>query len=161
MAEQHFFLRLAHMALVATLVVGCEWTPPSDALREIKRLEAEAFVGDSLREDIGRQLMVLYADFSRLEADHPFVPEALFRRADLLIAAKKYEHALLQLRNLHDGYPNFEKRARCAFLVAYVCDVNLKDKERARRAYEDVIVLHPKTFESQLAQQSLAAMNLN
>ena len=149
------------MALCATLFLGCEWTPHSDALHEIKRLEAEAFVGDSLREDIGRQLMVRYGDFARTEADHPFAPEAMFRRADLLIAAGKYELAVLQLRNVHDGYPQFDKRARCAFLAAFVCDVHLKDRERATRAYENVIVLHPKTLEAQLAQQSLAAINLN
>jgi TolA-binding protein len=68
---------------------------------------------------------------------------------------------VLQLRNVHDGYPHFEKRATCAFLAAFVCDVHLKDRERATRAYENVIVLHPKTLEAQLAQQSLAAMNLN
>ena len=60
-AEQHFFCE-GHAA-GGNPSCRCEWTPPSDVLREIKRLEAEAFVGDSLREDIGRQLMVLYADF--------------------------------------------------------------------------------------------------
>ena len=54
---------------------------------------------------------------------HPhdeFAPEALMRQADLLISAGKFEHAVLQLQDLHDGYPNYEKRALSAFLVAFV-----------------------------------------
>ena len=66
------------MALSATLFLGCEWTPPSNALREIKRLEAEAFVGDSLREDIGRQLMVRYGDLRGQKQSTPLRQKPCF-----------------------------------------------------------------------------------
>lgn len=135
---------------------GC--APRQSDFSAIQDLEQQAFVGDSMRGDVRQELMVKYAEFSRIHSDHPFVPEALFRRADLLISAGKYEHAVLQLQNLHDGYPNYPQRARCAFLVAFVYEVHLRDFELARRSYERTVALHPGTPEAELAAQSLALL---
>ena len=60
----------------------------------------------------------------------------MFRRADLLISAGKFDEAILQLQDVHDGYPTFDKRPLCAFLVAFIYDEHLKDRELAVRAYE-------------------------
>jgi len=143
--------------LLAVLQIGC--TLGNETLSEIQELERTAFEGEVIRPDIRQQLMVKYAEFSRIHPDHPFVPEALFRRADLLISAGKYELAVLQLQNLHDGHPTYPQRARCAFLVAFVYEVHLRDKELARRAYERTAALHPGTPEAELAAQSLALLS--
>ncbi len=142
---------------MVALQFGC--TPGNETLSEIRELERTAFEGEVIRPDIRQQLMVKYAEFSRLHAGHPFVPEALFRRADLLISAGKYELAVLQLQNLHDGHPTYPQRARCAFLVAFVYEVHLRDMELARRAYERTAALHPGTPEAELAAQSLALLS--
>ena len=144
----------AGLIAMVTLTQACgEQT--ADAFTRIQSLEQEAFVGDSLRPDVRRQLMVTYADLARQHPDHPFVPEGLFRRADLLVSAGKYEQAVLQLQDLHDGFPTYEWRARCAFLVAFIHDVHLRDPDLARRAYERVKALHPGTPEAEMASQSL------
>ena len=143
--------------LALGLLLRCESSSPS-LLQQIQSWESEAFVGDSIRVDMRQKLLVGYADLARLQPDDPFVPEALFRRADLLISAGKYEHALLQLQNLHEGHPGYEKRATCAFLVGFVYHEHLKDPVLAKRAYERVMVLHPATPEAVLAEQSLASM---
>ena len=112
-----------------------------------------------MRVDIRQKLLIGYADFARLHPEDRFVPEALMRRADLLIAAGKYEQAVLQLQDLHDGHPSFEKQAMCAFLVAFVYDEHLKDQDLAKRAYKRVMAIHPGTPEASLAEQSLAWMD--
>lgn len=138
-------------------IAGCG-SNDANLAEQIRRWESEAFVGDSLRVDIRQKLLIGYADFARLHPDDPFVPEALMRRADLLIAAGKCEQAVLQLQDLHDGHPSFEKRATCAFLMAFVYEEHLKDQDLARRAYKRVIAIHPSTPEAALAEQSLAWM---
>lgn len=142
------------LVVTAAILLACGDTSQSTFDR-IQALEREAFVGDSLRADVRRQLMVSYADLAREQPEHPFVPEGLFRRADLLISAGKYEQAVLQLQDLHDGYPAYELRPRCAFLVAFIHDVHLRDPELARRAYERVIALHEGTPEAEMSAQSL------
>ena len=131
----------------------------SNLKEQIQKWESKAFVEDSLRVDIRQKLIIGYADFARFHPDDPFVPEALMRRADLLVAAGKYEQAVLQLQDLHDGHPSYEKQAMCAFLVAFVYDEHLKDHDLAKRAYERVVAIHPATPEATLAEQSLAWMN--
>lgn len=145
------------LLVVVVGLLQCQLTP-STPYDRIQQLERQAFVGDSLREDVRRELMVAYADLARTQQDHPFVPEALFRRADLLVSAERYEQAILQLQDLHDGYPNYPLRARCAFLVAFIHEVHLRDPELAKRAYERVQVLHPGTPEAEMAAQSLALL---
>ena len=130
----------------------------SPLLREIQKLEQVAFEGDSLRVDIRQSLMIKYADFARWEGGHAFVPEALFRRADLLISAGKFDEAILQLQDLHDGFPTFDKRPLCAFLVAFIYDEHLNDRELAIRSYHRTIALHPESQEAIMAQQSLALL---
>lgn len=142
---------------MSVILFACGQPQPS-LLDEIRDLERVAFEGDSLRRDIRQTLMIKYGEFARVEGDHAFVPEALFRRADLLISAGKFDEAILQLQDVHDGHPTFDKRPLCAFLVAFVYDEHLKDRELAVRAYERTMALHPDTPEAMLAQQSLALL---
>lgn len=142
---------------LSVILLSCGEQPPS-LLEEIRDLERVAFEGDSLRADIRQSLMIKYGEFARVEGSHAFVPEALFRRADLLISAGKFDEAILQLQDVHDGYPTFDKRPLCAFLVAFIYDEHLKDRELAVRAYERTMALHPDAPEAMLAQQSLALL---
>lgn len=141
-------------AWIVVCLVGCRGDK-KDVFLRIQHLEGQAFEGDSIRPDVRQELMVCYADLAREQPEHPFVPEALFRRADLLISAGKFEEAVLQLQDLHDGFPSFPLRPRCAFLVAFVYEVHLHDRELARRTYERVMALHPGTPEAEMASQSL------
>ena len=144
-------------AFLGVLLFSCGPQQPL-LLHEIQELERVAFEGDSLRVDIRQSLLIKYAEFARVEGGHAFVPEALFRRADLLISAGKFDEAILQLQDVHDGYPTFDKRPLCAFLVAFIYDEHLKDRELAVRAYERTMALHPDSPEAMLAQQSLALL---
>ena len=139
------------------VLCGCG-AAETDLRKEIESLEQQAFEGDSLVPDVASMLMVRYAELARRHPEDPFVAEALFRRADLLMAAGKHDDAILQLQDLHDGFPAFDKRARCAFLVAFIYETSLKDFELAERSYARVISLHPGTFEAKISSESLRAL---
>lgn len=147
--------------LVATeLGTGCSGGQDDPRLlKDIQALEQRAFDGDDMVADVRTALLVAYGDFARLHADHAFAPEALFRRADLLVSAGKFEQAVLQYQDLHDGYAKFDKRPDCALLMAFVYDVHLKDKSLARRAYLRTAAIHPGTPQAETALQSVAWMD--
>ena len=130
-----------------------------ELLKDIQVLEQRAFEGEDMVAEVRTALLVAYGDFARLHADHEFAPEALFRRADLLVSAGKFEQAVLQYQDLHDGYAKFDKRPDCAMLMAFVYDVHLKDKPLARRAYLRTAAIHPGTPQAEAALQSVAWMD--
>ena len=147
-------------SLALGLVAGCDGGQAQlGSLKDIQILEQQAFEGEDMVPEVRTALLVAYGDFARLHADHAFAPEALFRRADLLVSAGKFEAAVLQYQDLHDGYAKFDKRPDCALLMAFVYDVHLKDKPLARRAYLRTAAIHPGTPQAETALQSVAWMD--
>jgi TolA-binding protein len=130
----------------------------SDLALKIKELEQVLFSSpDSLtpNENIRGQLMADYAAFSNFCHTDTQTPEMLFRRADLLRSAGKFQEAMTQLRDIHDHFPEYDKRAICAFLVGFIAEVELNDREQAKKTYEQVIALHDSTEAAEWARQSL------
>jgi TolA-binding protein len=60
-----------------------------------------------------------------------------------------------QLRDIHDHYKDFDKRPICAFLVGFIAEVELNDREQAKKTYEQVIELHPQSAAADWARQSI------
>lgn len=134
-------------------IAGCE----SIAL-EISDLEQRLFGAEGELEpevEVRSQLMELYAQFANGCHEDVRTAEMLFRRADLLRSAGKFQEAMTQLRDIHDHFPNFEKRSVCAFLVGFISEVELNDREQARTTYEQVVALHPDSRAAEWASQSL------
>lgn len=129
--------------------------PGESLLASIRLLEDQAFEGGHLDEEVRDRLLKAYGEFARQSPNHPFAAEALFRRADLLVSKGKFLEAMSQLQDVHDTYPAFERRAQAAFLIAFIADTHLGDKDRARQSYANVLALHPHTPEAQLAAQSM------
>jgi TolA-binding protein len=123
---------------------------------EIQRLE-EALLrgGVDVDADLRAQLMRAYAAFANSCHEHEFTPEALFRRADLLRSAGKFQEAMTQLRDVHDNYAEYDKRPVCAFLVGFIAEVELNDREQAKKTYQQVIEVHPDSDAANWARLSL------
>ena len=68
---------------------------------------------------------------------------------------------MAQLRDVHDHFPNDPNRARCAFLVAFINEVELMDRELAKAGYEQVLLLYPGTEEAAMAEQILSAWGMS
>ena len=130
-------------------------------LEAIGALEAELF-GDEVnpRGEVRGQLIRDYADFANACNGEEQAPEMLFRRADLLRSKGAFEEAMTQLRDVHDHFPRYPQRARCAFLVGFIAETELGDREQARLTYQQVIEVHPESEEAEWARISLAQLDL-
>jgi TolA-binding protein len=62
---------------------------------------------------------------------------------------------MTQLRDIHDHYANYDKRSVCAFLVGFIAEVELNDREQAKKTYQQVIEVHPDSDAAKWARQSL------
>lgn len=144
------------------LMGGCSTSPEScDGYREeISRLENELFDGSytTVNGDVRSALMQAYAQFANECHDADETPEMLFRRADLLRSAGRFQEAMTQLRDIHDHYAHYEKRAICAFLVGFIAEEELNDRVQAKKTYEQVVELHPESEAAEWARLSLRAM---
>ena len=142
------------------LLLGCG-TPKNEGpcaqlLSEVEHLEQSLLAGsEEVDAELRAQMMQTYARFANTCHDHEFTPEALFRRADLLRSAGKFQEAMTQLRDIHDHYANFDKRSVCAFLVGFIAEVELNDREQAKKTYQQVIDVHPDSEVAKWARQSL------
>ncbi|MBV41464.1 MAG: hypothetical protein CL834_00340 [Crocinitomicaceae bacterium] len=133
----------------------------SERLRQIEKMEGQLFdASETADASLRSALMTAYAEFSNDCHASEQTPEFLFRRADLLRSAGQYQEAMTQLRDIHDHYKDFEKRPICAFLVGFIAEVELNDREQARKTYEQVIELHPKSSAAIWAQQSIGNLDL-
>ena len=131
----------------------------TDRLAAIASMEEQMLASsETLNAALRSDLMRAYAEFSNGCHDYEQTPEFLFRRADLLRSAGQFQEAMTQLRDIHDHYKDFDKRPICAFLVGFIAEVELNDREQARKIYEQVIELHPESPAAIWAKQSIESL---
>ena len=147
------------LACVALLQVGCDSSQEGSCaqlLSEVEAMEQSLLAGgEDVDVELRAKMMQAYAQFANACHDHEFTPEALFRRADLLRSAGKFQEAMTQLRDIHDNHANYDKRSVCAFLVGFIAEVELNDREQAKKTYQQVIEVHPDSEAAKWARQSL------
>ena len=106
----------------------------ADRLAAIASMEAQMLASpETLNASLRSDLMRAYAEFSNGCHDFEQTPEFLFRRADLIRSAGQFQEAMTQLRDIHDHYKDFDKRPICAFLVGFIAEVELNDRDQARQ----------------------------
>lgn len=139
----------------------------SELAEEIAALEPQLFGAaapgekDLVPDEAVRDsLLRKYAAFANACHEDARTPDMLFRRADLLRSAGAVREAMTLLRDLHDHYPNYPSRARAAFFVGFLAEVELNDREQARTTYRQVMEVHPGTEEAGWAQQALNQLDL-
>ena len=129
-----------------------------DKLAEVEGLAAATFSELEPSAEALRELSKAYADFANDCHDHPLAAEMLFRRADVLRGLGKTHEALALYRDIHDHHGEFERRPECAFLVAFLYDVELGDRAQALKAYHNVLEIHPDSEAALWAGQALMAL---
>ena len=121
------------------------------AVLEISALEALA-PEDSVA---ARALLRAYAEFGNHHHNDERTPEFLFRRALALNRGGNPYMAVAQWSDVHDGFPDYERKADCVFWVAFVSENELGDKERAKKAY---LLLLEEYADSQFAEAARHAL---
>lgn len=128
------------ISILCLILIGCseggrDKLSSCDELKaQVVSLEKEVANHVSLDTHDASHLMKAYADFANACPADSIVAEYLVRRADLLRGAGKFHDAIRLLQNVHDGYPTYENRALCAFLIAYLYETELGDDEIDRKS---------------------------
>lgn len=135
--------------------------PCDQKLAQIAAWESQLFLDNEVPQaDVRDALLVTYADFANACSGRVEVAEMLFRRADLLRSKGAFEEAMTQLRDVHDHFPQYPQRARCAFLLGFIAETELGDREQARITYRQVLEVHPNSEEAEWARISLEQLDL-
>lgn len=75
--------------------------------------------------------------------DSPLVDDALIQKAELSIAVRQYNEALLSYQKLLADHPKSILRDKAQFGLGGLYQTQLKDKEKAIQAYEEVLAAYP------------------
>lgn len=134
---------------------------PAAKKRQISDLE-RAVESDQTGEDLKlrQKLLVAYADFVNFHNDDENSAEYLFRAGKLANEIGKPRRAIEYLVNLHDGFPRYERRTEAAFLIGFIYENVLNDREMAEKYYEKVVELYPETQWAEDARLSLQMLYL-
>jgi TolA-binding protein len=115
-----------------------------EILDQIAEYEQHAFA-EKVRMDktAGHQLLILYKKFANNYHDDPLAAEYLFKAGEIARNLGKYQQALSLFTNVHDGFPDYDKKVETAFIIAFIYDNDLNDREMAQKQYEKVIEFYP------------------
>lgn len=102
-----------------------------------------------------KKLLNAYSAFVNANRDHELAPEFMFNAGRLSSTTGKPRKAIELFTDLHDNFPGYKKRTEAAYLVAFIYDSQLNDREKARAAYEKVIELYPDSPWADDAQASI------
>lgn len=116
-------------------------SPKEKALKEIKNLESNDSV---FSLPLMTELKTAYVNFSNTYPDDALAPEYLFKGAQRAIVIQQPNEAVELLQQLIDKYPKSGNYENALFLLAYTCENNLNDMDRAKTGYEAFIKKFPK-----------------
>lgn len=83
---------------------------------------------------------IAYAERNK---DQMVAAEMLFEAATSARTAQKYNMAIQLYKDVIRDYPTFEKIADAKFVIAFIYDEDLNNKDAAKKAYLDLIQSHP------------------
>ncbi len=115
-------------------------------LENIEALEAKVW-GDNVPVDekAQRQLLVAYSEYGNNFREDERTPEFMFQGGRIAMILNKPRRAIELFLGVHDGFPNYNKRVESAYLVGFIYDDMLGDREMARKYYLKVIELYPES----------------
>jgi tetratricopeptide (TPR) repeat protein len=109
----------------------------TDALKEYAR--AELLIR---QKKISEAIAVLTSTIQAFP-EAPLVDDALIQKAELSILLKQYDNALFSYGKLLTDYPKSILREKAQFGIAALYQNHFKDKEKAIKAYEEVLSTYP------------------
>lgn len=115
-------------------------------LENIEALEAKVW-GENVQADekSQRQLLIAYSEWGNNFREDERTPEFMFQGGRIAMILNKPRRAIELFLGVHDGFPNYNKRVESAYLVGFIYDDMLGDREMARKYYLKVIELYPES----------------
>lgn len=115
-------------------------------LELINELEAKVWgEGANPDEKTQRQLLIAYSEWGNNFRDDERTPEYMFQGGRIAMILNKPRRAIELFLGVHDGFPKYEKRIESAYLVGFIYDDMIGDREMARKYYLKVIELYPES----------------
>ncbi|MCC6600119.1 MAG: tetratricopeptide repeat protein [Crocinitomicaceae bacterium] len=114
----------------------------NNSIAQIKEMEAKLNQNSADKSTANRLLMACI-DFTNRFHDHAESDDYMMRAASLADGLGKYDKAIELLINYHEGYPQGKHREEAAYLVAFIYDAHIGDKQKAAIYYNKVIELYP------------------
>jgi len=96
-----------------------------------------------LDEGSSSSLMEAYTEYTTKYVGDQRTPEYLYKSAAISRAVGLPIKAIRLYDRILADYPNFERNPEVAFLLAFTYDEDLKQPERAKEAYQDLLDKYP------------------
>ena len=114
--------------------------------------------GQEASDESKRQLLVAYSEWGNYFRDDDATPEYLFQAGRLGVELNRPKRAIELFTEVHDGFPDFDKRIESAYMVGHIYDQMLNDRELASKAYLRVVEFYPESnwaLQAQLVNDQL------
>ncbi len=135
--------KILGIALLALLTLA-SCNSEADKIRSIEACEQVLFDKEKeFDENIAKQLLSDYEDFSSSYPKNEMAPVFLDRAANIARGLKDYQRGLDNYQAIVDGYPEFERIIETKFLIAFMYDNEIKDKAKAEQHYKAVAEEYP------------------
>ncbi len=111
----------------------------TEAIALIESQEESLFDAMGQHSDsVSRSVLGLYDKFAAKFPAHELTPEYLSRAGNISRSLKDYDMAISKYQTIVDKYPDFEKVTEAHFLIAFIYDNDLKQKEKAKAVYQKI-----------------------
>lgn len=122
----------------------------------------EQLLNDStkmLNPDIAKKVMKDYVDYVAQYKDDSLSAGYLFKAADLANGLQQPKESIRLYEQLLKQYPNFKKAPSALFMIGFIYDTILQDKEKAKAYYAEFLQKYPQHPLASSAQASLDQIN--
>lgn len=96
-----------------------------------------------------------YEGYAEMYKDDPMAAEYMFKAANLYRNTDRHQEAVTIFDDIYNSYPDYEDRAQCLFLQAFVYENGLSDLTSAKRLYEQFLTDYPNDEFAKSAEYSL------
>ena len=142
------------LLIVTTVVMSLTWScsPEERAERSVQtdlknRIDSiEVFLFEKAEgKHIGsmKRLKNSYVKYAESYPKDEFAPLYYFQAADISQRLSNFPEAINYYQKIVDGYPEFKNYVESYFLIGVIYDNDLKDKNNARRIYNEVATKFP------------------
>ncbi len=121
-------------------------------VQEIKQLEdtLKAKADQKIDRNLARDLINKSVEFTQAFPEDVLSPAYLFRAGNVAVGISSFEEAASYFEIIHQKYTNYERAPDALFLEGFTYENHLKNKEKAKKCYNDFLERYP---DNQLADQ--------
>jgi tetratricopeptide (TPR) repeat protein len=150
-------------AITLILIIGfTSCTSEKERLANRIAKGEEQLLNDStkmLNPEIARKVMKDYVDYVAQYKEDTLAPVYLFKAADLANGLQQPKESIRLYEQLLSEYPEFKKAPSAVFMIGFIYDTVIQDKQKAKEYYQKFLDKYPQHPLAQSAVASLEQIN--